>query len=69
MMGAIIIFEKNSFIFSFVGVVNRGWVHIWGGGKGNKMLKYECEFSYKQIKMNHLTLSLGGKIPWSYYTL
>jgi hypothetical protein len=69
MMGAIISFEENSFIFSFVGVVTWGWVHIWGGGRENIMLKDECEFSYKQIKMNHLTLYLRGKISWSYYTL
>jgi hypothetical protein len=41
-------FWKISFIFNFGGyqLVTkslRGWVHIWGGGKENKMSKYECE--------------------------
>jgi len=30
-------------------------MHIWGGGKENKMSKDECESFYNQINMNHLT--------------
>ncbi len=55
MIGAITIFRDNSFIFSFVGLVIWGWVHIWGRGRENKMLEDECETFYKQIRMNHLT--------------
>jgi len=55
MIGAINIFGKNNFIFSFVGLVTWGWVHIWGGVKEKKMSKDECEYFYKQIRMNHLT--------------
>jgi hypothetical protein len=58
-MGAIIIFEENIFIFSFVIIdwwqSQLGWVHIWGDGRGNKISKDECESSYNQIRMNHLT--------------
>jgi hypothetical protein len=58
-MGAITIFEKCIFIFSFVVMDwsqnQLGWVHIWGGGGENKMLKDECESFYNQIRMNHLT--------------
>jgi len=48
MMGAITISGKNSFIFNFVGyeLVTKslgGLVHIWGGGRENKMSKYGCE--------------------------
>jgi hypothetical protein len=67
MIGAITIFWESSFILSFVGLVIWGWVHIWGGGRENKMSKNECETFYQQIRMNHLTWFLGGKIPWSYY--
>jgi len=31
MMGTIIIFEENGFIFNFVGLVTSGWVHIQRG--------------------------------------
>jgi hypothetical protein len=41
-------FWKKYFIFRFVdyGLVTTtwGWVHIWGGGKENKMSKDECDF-------------------------
>jgi hypothetical protein len=52
MMSAITIFEKGSFKFSFVsyGLVTKSfgwdWVHIWAGGKENKMSKDECETFY-----------------------
>jgi hypothetical protein len=59
MMGAIIIFGENIFIFNFV-IIDRwqsqlSWVHIWGGGRENKMSKDECESFYNQIRMNDLT--------------
>jgi hypothetical protein len=73
MMGAIIIFGKNIFKFSFVIIdwwqSQLNWVHIWKGGKENKMSKDECKYFYNQIRMNHLTLLIGSKIPWSHYIL
>jgi hypothetical protein len=58
-MGAITIFEKCIFIFSFVVMdwwqSQLGWVHIWEGNEENKMLKDECKYFYNQIRMNHLT--------------
>jgi hypothetical protein len=58
-MGAIIVFGKNIFICSFVIIdwweSQLRWMHIWGGGKENKMSKDECELFYNQISMNHLT--------------
>jgi hypothetical protein len=59
MMGAIIIFGENIFIFSFVIIdwwqSQLGWVHIWGGGRENKMSKDKHESFYNQFRMNHLT--------------
>jgi hypothetical protein len=59
MMGAIIIFEEYIFIFNFVIIYwwwsQLGWVHIWEGGRKNKMSKNECEYFYNQIRMNNLT--------------
>jgi hypothetical protein len=59
MMGAIIIFGKNIFIFSFVIIdwqqSQLGRVHIWEGGRENKMSKDECESFYNQTRMCHLT--------------
>jgi hypothetical protein len=59
MMGVITSFGKNTFIFSFV-IMDWSqsqliWVHIWGGGRQNKMSKDDCESFYNQIRMNHLT--------------
>jgi hypothetical protein len=57
-MGAIIIFGESIFIFNFVIMdwwqSQLGWVHIWRGGRENKMLEDECESFYNQIRMNHL---------------
>jgi hypothetical protein len=59
MVSAIIVFRESIFIFSFVVMdwwqCKLGQVHIWGGGKENKLSKDECESFYNQIKMNHLT--------------
>jgi hypothetical protein len=30
-------------------------MHIWEGGRENKMLKDECEFFNNQIRLTHLT--------------
>jgi hypothetical protein len=55
MMGVITTSGKNSFKFNFVGyeLVTKslgGWVHIWGGGRENKMSKYWCEFFPTKLK-------------------
>jgi len=55
MMGAITIFGKNSFIFNFGGYELmtksfRDRVHIRGGGRENKMSKYECEFFLAELR-------------------
>jgi hypothetical protein len=51
MMDAIIIFEKNSFIFSFVGVVNRGWVRTFEeGAKKIKCQKMNVNFFTNKLR-------------------
>jgi hypothetical protein len=49
MIGAIKFFGKNNFIFTFVGLVTWGWLHIWGGIRKNKMSKDEHEFFSKKL--------------------
>ncbi len=79
MMSAIIIFEESSFIFSFVShvwigdKVTWGWVHIWGGGRENKMSKDKCESLYKKTRMNHLSPRLVSRrqnpLKLSFYSI
>ncbi len=54
MMGTIIIFGENGFIFNFLGLVTWGWVHIQGGVEKIKCQKINVIFFYKQIRMNRL---------------
>ncbi len=59
MMGAITIFGESIFIFSFVIMdwwqSQLGRVHIWEGGRENKMSKDRMWIFYNQIRMHHLT--------------
>jgi hypothetical protein len=67
--------EKNNWILNIVdyGLVTKslgGRVHIWKGGRENKLSEDECEFFTTKLLEWIISPSfLGGKIPWSYYIL
>ncbi len=79
MMGAIIIFGENIFMFCFVIIdwsqSQLGWVHIWGGRRENKMSKDESGLSVIEMmcgdsmQLNLLDKVKDDNIYWCLFSL